>query len=424
MAIFNCLVMFLMTKKKKSKIKAADVCDEGISSGKLQVKPVNNTSLSSENHIQESHLATSKASPSQEKRSFFIPKVLSDDSLVRAEFSGEAAYEGGDEHDEIGSMKRDYSYFDLQAKEEPISYGLNAELNNLTSKNNMEMEKWISGATRDASGHVSDPGMVRTNFWGSPALKRSCSNIETKRVNRLINSVKWPSSYNNFQNLLENGKGGISYECYSSPLTVKSSCSADRVMLKKRSSCQVLPSRSKKIWWKLFLWSHRNLHKPSAPKQLLDFSTTKPKFGYSSDTHEPCKKLDNKKKKTIEAQNQWLAFSLESSSFDRVNAWVNSLDDSTFYDIDGEENIDGLENVGALGPHQLDIGESSMKIHSHASQHVVEDILQANNIIQSLNSFSSVAHISGIGLKVIPFISAFINLRTVNLSANFIGIPL
>lgn len=34
--------------------------------------------------------------------------------------------------------------------------------------------------------------------------------------------------------------------------------SADKVMLKKHSSSQVLSSRSRKLWWKLFLWSHRS----------------------------------------------------------------------------------------------------------------------------------------------------------------------
>nr|DAD37656.1 TPA_asm: hypothetical protein HUJ06_008297 [Nelumbo nucifera] len=46
-------------------------------------------------------------------------------------------------------------------------------------------------------------------------------------------------------------------------------CSANRVMLKKHSSSQVLSSRSRRLWWKLFLWSHRNLHKPSNVKLKL-----------------------------------------------------------------------------------------------------------------------------------------------------------
>nr|DAD29961.1 TPA_asm: hypothetical protein HUJ06_031429 [Nelumbo nucifera] len=40
-------------------------------------------------------------------------------------------------------------------------------------------------------------------------------------------------------------------------------------MLKKHSSSQVLSSRSRRLWWKLFLWSHRNLHKPSNVKLKL-----------------------------------------------------------------------------------------------------------------------------------------------------------
>uniref|UniRef100_R7W204 Uncharacterized protein n=1 Tax=Aegilops tauschii TaxID=37682 RepID=R7W204_AEGTA len=47
-------------------------------------------------------------------------------------------------------------------------------------------------------------------------------------------------------------------------------------------------------------------------------------------------------------------------------------------------------------------------------------VILANSIVQSLNGFSSVAHISGMGLKVVPMIAPFSNLRAVNLSGNFI----
>ncbi|KAI3501488.1 hypothetical protein L1887_29358 [Cichorium endivia] len=49
-----------------------------------------------------------------------------------------------------------------------------------------------------------------------------------------------------------------------------------------------------------------------------------------------------------------------------------------------------------------------------------EEIAYANKAIQSLNSSSTVAYISGIGLKVIPSISGFSALRSVNLSGNSI----
>ncbi|KAK8969510.1 hypothetical protein KSP40_PGU014813 [Platanthera guangdongensis] len=351
-------------------------------------------------------------STSAEKSSSYIPKVPSDDSLARTEFAGEIAYEGGDEHDEIQSMKRDYSDLDLQAKGELPSYGSNTELNNYGSESKMEIEERISPDTLAATGHVSDPGLERTIFKGSPVLKRSCSNIETKRATESINSLNRSSSYSNIQDLL--GKGGeMNYEDYSSPISLKTSCSADRVMLKKRSSCQVLPSRSRRIWWKLFLWSHRNLHRPKAPQQNISFlSIANQKVGYSSDTHEP----NTMMKKATE--NQWVAFSLESSPRDRVNAWISSLEEGTFCD---EENNDGKEEEGTTAPHHFEIGESSRKNHSHAGRHAAEEVLRANNIIQSLNSFSSVAHISGMGLKVIPSISAFVSLRSVDLSGNSIG---
>lgn len=417
MSLFTCLDIFLVGKKKKSKksVKGTDDRKSCIDDGKLQDKPKKFDSPSANNGIQESQCTVSILSPNLGKRSSFIPKVPSTDSLARTEFARETAYEGGDEHDEIPSIKKDYSDFDLQAKGELTFYGSNTELNIYGSENKMELDERIGPEVLVATGHVSDPGLERRIFEVSPVLKRSCSNIETKRVIELKNSLNRFSSYSNIQTLLVKGRE-MDYEACSSPLSVKTSFSADRVMLKKRSSCQILPSRSRKIWWKLFLWSHRNLHKPSAPQQLVSvLSTVNQKVGYSSDTHEPSQKADKMRKNTLE--NQWVAFSLESSPRERVNAWISSLEECTFFD---EENHDGKEDQGTSGPHHLEIGESSGKNHSHTSHYAYEEVLQANNIIQSLNSFSSVAHISGMGLKVIPSISTFVSLRSVNLSGNCI----
>jgi hypothetical protein len=59
---------------------------------------------------------------------------------------------------------------------------------------------------------------------------------------------------------------------------------------------------------------------------------------------------------------------------------------------------------------------------THSNSNIPKDILLANSIVQSLNTASTVAHISGVGIKAIPVISHFSNLRSVNLSNNFIGI--
>ncbi|KAJ6797501.1 Uncharacterized protein M6B38_217550 [Iris pallida] len=316
-----------------------------------------------------------------------------------------ADYDGGDEHDETLSMKRDTSELDLQA---------------LADKQLVEEDEYDAFAVAGTatatvtpdffppqSGHVSDPGTGPTAaLWGSsPALKRSCSNIETKRSAK-ARSFPFPSEEAAAAEAKRSG----------SPVSVRSDFSADRVMLKKRSSSQVLPSRSRKLWWRLFLWSHRNLHGPLPP---IPSSSAAPnrRAGYSSDTLEQPAQDKRKNKKKVEEsgkqQYQWVAFSAESSSpLGRVGAWVDSLEESRFFPVDDDEEE---ERGGFVFP---EVGESSGK--SNAIRRLPEEVVQANNVIQSLNSFSSVAHISGMGLKVVPSISAFTGLRSVNLSGNFI----
>ncbi|XP_028554282.1 uncharacterized protein LOC110092251 isoform X2 [Dendrobium catenatum] len=406
MAIFTCLAMFLAGKKKKN-MRSGD--------GEFHIKTNNISSSSTKDGIQGLHFAASESFSALEERSSLVPNVPSNDRLARAESAGDVTYERGDEHDEIQSMKRDYSDFDLQGNGEFGSHGSNFK---------MQTNEGITpGTTMFARGHVSDPGMEQSVCLASLVLKRSCSNIEIKRAYKSLNSSKSFHSCSELKNLSRNCIGQFTYETHSSPLSVKTSCSADYVILKKRSSCQVLPSRCRKIWWKFFLWSHTNLRKPNAPQKLaFALTNANQKFGYSSDTHELVQKLD-KPKKSLESNNQWFAFSLQSSSpQDRVYDWVNSIDDRIFCPIDDEETCSGKEDEWTAGPRYMEIGESSWKNHSQTTLCAEEEVNQAKNIIQSLkNSFSSVAHISGMGLKVIPSISAFGNLRSVSLSGNSIA---
>ncbi|QHO15987.1 L-type lectin-domain containing receptor kinase VII [Arachis hypogaea] len=72
--------------------------------------------------------------------------------------------------------------------------------------------------------------------------------------------------------------------------SVMTHCSADRVMLRRHSSSQVLPSGSKRLWCKMFLWSHRNIHRPISSKSTQvnpGVAVTHNPYGYSSDTLEP-----------------------------------------------------------------------------------------------------------------------------------------
>lgn len=407
MALFSCFYPLVYGKNKRSKEsnKLLDL-KKGEANVRPQVKPID-----LENQLEEKPVT-------QEVPFDTVP------SKPKATSNEDAAYEGGDEHDDILSMKRDNSDLDLHAQANSVgSNNYPVELLDIKS----EGDEVITPDLQVQSGHVSDPGMGRTTaFWGSPVLKRSCSNIETKRSD--LQTIKSPTrsqSYTDLKNL--SGDGNFLCRIQSSPLSVKSNCSADRVMLKKRSSSQVLPSRSRKVWWKLFLWSHRNLHKPPAFARLsLPASASHQKTGYSSDTLEPSRTHDNMKKKAVEESgNQWVAFAMDSSSpFDRINAWVNSIEETEFCLVhnDGDDvEQEGEKNGGFVLPISSEIGESSGKNHSsHAGRRTMEEIMQANNVIGSLNFTSSVAHISSMGLKVIPSISAFSSLRTINLSGNCI----
>ncbi|KAJ0988619.1 hypothetical protein J5N97_006975 [Dioscorea zingiberensis] len=438
MARFNCFSSLLVGKKKKSKESPKSVSAKLGSGhgGNLTVKPEELINQSYEKGAKDAAFDILIPFETSEKRSPLNVKPVYDEKLSRAETPVEAAYEGGDEHDDMVSMKRDYSDFDLQALEAGKGELKPHDLNNYELENKSEREEeGITPELAMQSGHVSDPGMGRTTaFWGSPRLKRSCSNIETKRNILSPKSPLKSHSYNDLQNFVGNANGDLLNGMPSSPLSVMTNRSADRVMLKKRSSSQVLPSRSRKLWWKLFLWSHRNLHRPwnSKPQRLLSTErATNQKGGYSSDTLEPNCVPDTRNKKPMEEcgnnnradmwpQNQWVAFSAGSSPLDRVNAWVNSLASSPFCPVDDDE-IDEEETSGTVPfLNSPEIGESSGKNHSYTGKRLVEEFVQANNVIQSLNPVSAVAHISGMGLKVIPAISAFSSLRAVNLSGNFI----
>lgn len=402
----------------------------------------------------------------QEEDSLCNVKVISHESPVGCE-AAEVAYEGEDEHEENASIKRELSDFDLQhhvanSGEEEFDF----RTKRVASSDSLETEakeEFIYQAEKDVekvvdmiqSGHISDPGIGRAEFWASPKLKRSCSNLETRAVLRKVADHLPPPKSQSFEELQElSARLGDNFNP-SSPASVMTRCSADRVMLKKHSSSQVLPSRSRRLWWKLFLWSHRNLHKHSTtkPRPLPAIATLNQQGGYSSDTIEPHRAMKLSKMESpgsftgeslnkdftencndkqswngfhtgvsgLWPQNQWVAFPSPSSSFTRVDAWVRDLEtQQPADDVNGEEGI--------TFPPSPDAVKSPARSTAHLTRrsdiNLSEEILHANNVIQTLNSSSTVAHITGIGLKAIPIIAGFSSLRSVNLSNNFIGMLL
>ncbi|RLN41456.1 hypothetical protein C2845_PM01G43820 [Panicum miliaceum] len=304
------------------------------------------------------------------------------------------------------------------------------------------------GAEKRATDTAANAAVIEGDAEAepSPKLKRSCSNIETKRPGPR-EALEMPArsrSYGDLGDLI----GGLALDTSAtphgapeaSPASVKTSHTADRVMLKKRSSSQVLPSRSRKLWWRLFLWSHRNLHRPGWARPVEACSPGR-HGGYTSDTLDEGPAADRKNKKIMvddspspppSASNQWVAFCAENSLHDRVSAWVCSIENEPPFRIaEEDENYDGGDNMDdddehgecAARPRPVELGESSSgKNHGKSKRCAAADeVVQANTIVQSLNAFSSVAHISGMGLKVMPMIAPFSSLRAVNLSSNFIG---
>lgn len=394
-------------------------------------------------------------------------RVMNLESPVKDE--AEEAYEGEDEHEDSTSIRRELSDMDLQShaneadankggfdpRDDEISFPIlyETEANNeFQDKNDKESHKSIDMIQ---SGHVSDPGVGRAVFWASPKLKRSCSDLERRDVLRNMTRqlpYSTSQSHEDLQGLSEN-----QMDYLESPKSLVTHCSADRVMLKKHSSSQVLPSRSRKLWWKLFLWSHRNIHRPwlSKSTQLLpaNAAASNRQCGYSSDILEPKQgkavanvespgsytgesfgKLsveehnDNQRwgrfhigESSMWPQNQWVAFSTESSPFARVDEWVKDLETQEPLPVDGDDNKDR----SIVYPTSPDTGRSMARSTArHPGVHLSKEILYANSIVQSLNPTSSAAHITGIGLNAIPAISHFSSLRSVNLSNNFIGINL
>jgi hypothetical protein len=284
------------------------------------------------------------------------PVAAADDTVLPVALA--AAHKEGDQHGEKASMK--------------------GELESHAAKKTVGSHD--GGAEKGASPEQGTAA--------SPRLKRSCSNMETKRRDDAT-----PAQLLSHGDLTRGPP-----EEKASPASAKTSRSADRVTLKRRSSSQVLPSRSRKLWWRLFVWSlHRDRH-----------------GGYASDTHEAegrevddCSPPPN--------TNQWVAFCADSNSslLDRVGAWVNSIENEPFRIPDGADTVPpGVFEVGEPSSGKGRLG-GKYKRGAAAADEVV---LQANSA-----AFSSVAHISGMGLKAMPVLAPFSSLRAVDLSGNFIG---
>ncbi|KAI3854145.1 hypothetical protein MKX03_022158 [Papaver bracteatum] len=384
-------------------------------------------------------------------------KEMTDENIVEPV----VAYEVINEGHEDSPVMRNLPDFDLQSQ-----VGNKGEENNIspnrTTGSMLTNEMREAGVTVDRlmiqSAHITDPGIVSGEFWDAPILKRSCSNFETSGMLQKIAYQLPHSKSHSLQELQYLGlrmREDVDDGNQGSILSAMSPCSADRVMLKKHSSSQVLPSRSRNLWWKLFLWSHRNMHgfRTMRTMPLAISQSSNHKRGYCSDTIKPRRFSESEKLKapvlvaeesvtnkkfqhlgdfdgrcsSFLPHNQWVSFStkFKSSTLARVNEWVNNLEMEL--DDDKRGSCEGISF-----PTSSEIGETSARIgmtpmNPRYKANVSEQVLYANSVIQcqnsviqSLNVSSNVAHISSMSLKVIPAMSSFSSLRSVNLSGNFI----
>eukprot|EP01018_Ginkgo_biloba_P005023 Gb_01862 [translate_table: standard] len=406
----------------------------------------------------------------------------------------EIAYEGGDE-DEILSSKEVSDHKSERPMENKVNSKIMTDVkvgtlalfgnsNDVTFEFNYSSDKDQLNEEM-LNGHLSDPGLYKMGDLRSgstsPVFQRSCSGskLETRQFSNQQTGRRNPDNHSgglppsnsqSFEDLQLPGQRGI--QCSQrSPLSELTFCTADKIMLKPGSSSRVLPSRRRKSWWKMFLWSHRNLHKFKSEQTALmhksEAVAVNKKEGYSSDTLDVCRTMHQTKEgqnpgklrslekdcmhavlkeheglKTAHGSshtdwkhpsrvtgdwpcNQWVAFSTEHSNMRRVEEWVGSIDTATFSlengDSSQENAIVGPECVGE-GSSIAEISEAFENANTSGGQDasLTEEMQLANNAIHSLNAFSTVAHISGIGLSVIPALALFTSLRTINLSGNFI----
>lgn len=411
----------------------------------------------------------------------YTVKVMNHESPVGRDIE-EVAYEGEDENGERSSIKRENSGSDLEALESYSNEGNDQPFGRkiylsqtVDSDLKDQYEKSLAKDAEDLemvrSENLSDPGIGGAEFWTSRTLTRSCSDLGRREMVRKV-SDQFPliksQSFEELHKLVESVNQEVSREIPESPVSVVTHRSADRVILKKHSSSKILPSGSKKLWWKLFLWSHRNLHKAGTskpPKTLMNLALNQ-QGGYSSDTLEPRRFSKSSKPETPNSfaaesskyghldqgwdeihgtsvlwpQNQWVALPADSRTMSRVDEWVKDLmvqhpfqdskeddaESSTVFSYSLEKGTSPARSSDqptshpfSTIPEEIAVMNSSY-MANHPAINIPEEIAHANSVVQSLNASSTVAHMVGNGLKVVPQLSHLSGLRFVNLSSNYI----
>lgn len=127
---------------------------------------------------------------------------------------------------------------------------------------------------------------------------------------------------------------------------------------------------------------------------------------------------------------------LEKPDMRRVEEWVNSIDpvqlscDEELQSTDQLDAFPGSPTASAASffrmrasrDHLFADNAASMDRRDHHGGVLLDaDAEMANMIARSVNTLSTFAHFSGVGLRLVPPLGLYNNLKTLNLSANAIG---
>ncbi|KAL0302270.1 UNVERIFIED_CONTAM: hypothetical protein Sangu_3109900 [Sesamum angustifolium] len=398
--------------------------DKGV---KKSIKPADSEKTIKSLHIDLEHLQkTSETELGLTSFSVPVPlpgssrckvKVMNHESPVAAE-SGEVDYEAEDEHDE---MKRDNSEFSFQthARNSTEEKYQTVEGTNSPCWPDIDYDEFMHDKIRSSnteeglemitSGHVSDPGMETAEFSASPKLKRSCSNLAMRSMWGELDDQFYPrkcKSYEEMPRSTEMFGDEVLVGDGTTSVSGRSLSSADKVIMKKHSSRQILPSRSRRLWRILFLWSHRNLNRARTAKpQPVEIkpSALVDQAGYSSDAIEPRQAMDS------------ISTGKDSSHFTRVNEWVKEVSSQPSFQV----GIDDQTEDGVLfspSPENRSWTESYTSI-SHFSS--LRSVNLSNNFIGlSCCTLIKELYLSGNKISNVEGLHRLLKLTVLDLSFN------
>ncbi|KAG6540815.1 hypothetical protein Mapa_017792 [Marchantia paleacea] len=361
-----------------------------------------------------------------------------------------------------------------------------------------------------ASGHVSDPGVYPkclASSCSSPMLNGCEAAEKQKQQNLAGDGDRDRRNQDNISVLSGPQTPGLSYESGSSTTgeVRDGAClapggspnseaayqyNAEHAIFKFGVSSEALEAHKRKPWWKVFLVSHRNIHRETRGDALGPLTegdagrSLSPLNGYVSDVEDrsgrssPSNKNEGvsdgdngggsekvgtllrnsfseqdlyrqssggghestsggdvglvstpeKGKPSITAR-RWDAFT-EKTGLSRVEEWVSNVHplaptlDEDQMETQGGEIVPESPTAPAAA-FFTQLGEESPFNDQEEKHGIVRgegvldaDAEMARRVVRSVNPLSTVAHFSGVGLKVIPSLGIFSSLKTLNLSAN------